>query len=147
VGLLPRTHGSGLFTRGLTQVLNIAPWFRAGRTEAGRSYAGGEPALHASLQLPPYSTGEVKRMGTPGRREVGHGALVREPHAVVGRDTFPILSGWFSEVLSSNAALPWRRLCRHAFPDGCRDSYQAPVAGMPWAWSPEKMANSRCSRT
>ena len=76
VGLLPRTHGSGLFTRGRTQILAITT-LGSPREEQMIDGLGLEEKKRFMLHynFPPYSTGEVKRMGSPGRREIGHGAL------------------------------------------------------------------------
>src|SRR5579859_3264319 len=76
VGLLPRAHGSGLFTRGQTQILSVAT---LGSTAEAQNIDGlgteeSKRFMH-HYNFPPYSTGEVKRMGSPGRREIGHGAL------------------------------------------------------------------------
>src|ERR1035437_4507725 len=76
VGLLPRTHGSGLFTRGQTQVLSLTT-LGSTRSEQIIDGIGIEETkrfMH-HYNFPPYSTGETKRTGTPGRREIGHGAL------------------------------------------------------------------------
>ena len=76
VGLLPRTHGTGLFTRGRTQVLAITS-LGSPREEQLIDGLGLEKTKRFMLHynFPPFSTGEVKRMGSPGRREIGHGAL------------------------------------------------------------------------
>lgn len=76
VGILPRTHGSAVFTRGQTQVMTIAT---LGTLGDGQTIDGiGEEEFKRYIHhynMPPYSTGEVKRLGSPGRREIGHGAL------------------------------------------------------------------------
>jgi polyribonucleotide nucleotidyltransferase len=114
VGLLPRTHGSGMFSRGLTQVLNIAT---LGSTREEQHLDGltaeeSKRFMH-HYNFPPYSTGEVKRIGTPGRREVGHGALVEKAlNAVVpSEDDFPYTIRLVSEVLSSNGSTSMASVC------------------------------------
>jgi polyribonucleotide nucleotidyltransferase len=114
VGLLPRTHGSGMFSRGLTQVLNIAT-LGSTREEQhldGLSTEESKRFMH-HYNFPPYSTGEVKRIGTPGRREVGHGALVEKALAAVvpPEDDFPYTIRLVSEVLSSNGSTSMASVC------------------------------------
>ena len=76
VGVLPRTHGSALFTRGETQALVVATLGTGEDEQMDRQPAGHlQGRLPAALQLPPYSVGETGRMGSPGRREIGHGKL------------------------------------------------------------------------
>ncbi|MFW6056855.1 MAG: polyribonucleotide nucleotidyltransferase, partial [Chloroflexota bacterium] len=77
VGVLPRTHGSGLFTRGQTQALSIATLGSERQEQMldGLGLAETKRFMH-HYNFPPFSTGEVKRMRMPGRREIGHGALV-----------------------------------------------------------------------
>ncbi|GAI78960.1 unnamed protein product, partial [marine sediment metagenome] len=76
VGLLPRTHGSALFTRGRTQVLTIATLGPIKKEQQldGLGIEETKRFIH-HYNFPPFSTGEVKRVGSPGRREIGHGAL------------------------------------------------------------------------
>jgi len=76
VGLLPRTHGSAMFTRGQTQVLTVATLGPIAKEQPldGLGIQESKRFIH-HYNFPPFSNGEVKRMGTPGRREIGHGAL------------------------------------------------------------------------
>ncbi len=77
VGVLPRTHGSGLFNRGETQVLSIVTLGSPGDEQflEGLEESGRKRFMH-HYNFPPYSVGETGRLGSPGRREIGHGALV-----------------------------------------------------------------------
>ncbi len=134
VGLLPRTHGSGMFSRGLTQVLNIAT-LGSTREEQhldGLSTEESKRFMH-HYNFPPYSTGEVKRIGTPGRREVGHGALVEKALAAVvpSEDDFPYTIRLVSEVLSSNGSTSMASVCAATL--SLMDAgipIKAPVAGI-----------------
>lgn len=114
VGLLPRTHGSGLFTRGLTQVLNIATLgsIREEQTLDGLTAEETKRFMH-HYNFPPFSTGEVRRIGVPGRREVGHGALVERALIPVmpPENDFPYTIRLVSEVLSSNGSTSMASVC------------------------------------
>ncbi len=134
VGLLPRTHGSGLFSRGLTQVLNIATLGSAGdeQTLDGLTLEESKRFMH-HYNFPPYSTGEVRRIGTPGRREVGHGALVERALSPVipPEDDFPYTIRLVSEVLSSNGSTSMASVCASTL--SLMDAgipIKAPVAGI-----------------
>jgi len=112
-GLLPRTHGSGLFTRGQTQVLSIAT---LGSLAAEQKLDTLNPMdrkrfLH-HYNMPPYASGEVGRLGT-GRREIGHGNLAeRALLAVVpDREKFPYTIRLVSEVMSSNGSTSMASVC------------------------------------
>src|SRR6266700_4551984 len=92
VGIIPRVHGTGLFTRGQTQVLTITTLGSPG-DEQRLDDLGIETSkryLH-HYNFPPYSTGEVKRMGSPRRRDIGHGALAERSLLAVlpSKDEFP----------------------------------------------------------
>ena len=114
VGFLPRTHGSGLFTRGQTQVLSIAT---LGSTQMGQllETAEGEQEkryMH-HYSMPPFTTGEVGRVGNPGRREIGHGALAEKalmPVLPIEED-FPYAIRIVSEVMSSNGSTSMASVC------------------------------------
>ncbi len=114
VGLLPRTHGSGMFTRGQTQVLTITT---LGSTSMEQKLDGlgieeTKRFIH-HYNFPPFSTGEVKRIGTPGRREIGHGALAErslEPVLPSDKD-FPYTIRLVSEVLSSSGSTSMASVC------------------------------------
>ena len=114
VGLLPRTHGSALFTRGQTQVLTITT-LGSTRKEQQLDGLGIEETkrfIH-HYNFPPFSTGEVQRIGTPGRREIGHGALVeRSLEPVIPKDEdFPYTIRLVSEVLSSSGSTSMASVC------------------------------------
>ena len=114
VGLLPRTHGSALFTRGRTQVLTITT-LGSTRKEQQLDGLGIEETkrfMH-HYNFPPFSSGEVKRIGTPGRREIGHGALAeRAIIPVLPKDEdFPYTIRLVSEVLSSSGSTSMASVC------------------------------------
>jgi len=114
LGLLPRTHGSALFTRGQTQVLTITT-LGSIRQEQQLDGLGPEETkrfIH-HYNFPPFSTSEVKRIGTPGRREIGHGALVeRAILPVLPKDEdFPYTIRLVSEVLSSSGSTSMASTC------------------------------------
>jgi polyribonucleotide nucleotidyltransferase len=114
VGLLPRVHGSGLFQRGQTQVLSVATLGSPGDelNPAGLSTGEGKHYLH-HYNFPPYSTGEAKPLRSPGRREIGHGALAeRALDAVIPpREVFPYAIRVVSDVLSSNGSTSMGSVC------------------------------------
>ncbi|RWZ79482.1 MAG: polyribonucleotide nucleotidyltransferase [Candidatus Chaera renei] len=134
VGVLPRTHGSSLFTRGTTQALNIT-------TLAPLSYAqmidtmeeDREKRFIHHYNMPGYTVGEVRRLGSPGRREIGHGALAeRGLRAVIPDEaTFPYTIRTVSEILSSNGSTSMASVC-----SGCLSlmdagvPIKAPVSGI-----------------
>jgi len=114
VGLLPRTHGSGLFTRGETQVLTITTLGSSGMEQQldGLGIEESKRFIH-HYNMPPFSTGEVKRIGTPGRREIGHGALAEralEP-VIPKAEEFPYTIRLVSEVLSSSGSTSMASVC------------------------------------
>jgi polyribonucleotide nucleotidyltransferase len=134
VGLLPRTHGSGLFTRGMTQVLNIATLgsTREEQMLDGLTLEESKRFMH-HYNFPPFSTGEVRRIGTPGRREIGHGALVEKALTPVipPEDDFPYTIRLVSEVLSSNGSTSMASVCSSSL--SLMDAgipIKAPVAGV-----------------
>jgi polyribonucleotide nucleotidyltransferase len=114
VGLLPRTHGSALFTRGQTQVLSITT-LGPTRKEQQLDGLGIEETkrfIH-HYNFPPFSAGEVRRIGTPGRREIGHGALAeRALLPILPQDEdFPYTIRMVSEVLSSSGSTSMASVC------------------------------------
>ena len=113
VSLLPRTHGSALFTRGLTQVLTITTLgsLKEEQILDGLTLEESKRFMH-HYNFPPFSTGEVKRL-TTGRREIGHGALVERAIAPVipSEDSFPYTIRLVSEVLSSNGSTSMASVC------------------------------------
>jgi polyribonucleotide nucleotidyltransferase len=114
VGILPRTHGSSLFTRGSTQALNIT-------TLAPLSYSQTMDSMEESSEkrfihhynMPGYTVGEIRRLGSPGRREIGHGALAERAVAAVIPDEndFPYAIRTVSEILSSNGSTSMASVC------------------------------------
>ncbi len=114
VGLLPRTHGSGLFNRGQTQVLTIATLgsIRKEQQLDGLGIEETKRFMH-HYNFPPFSNGEVKRIGTTGRREIGHGALAeRALIPVLPKDEdFPYTIRLVSEVLSSSGSTSMASVC------------------------------------
>ncbi|MCT4584807.1 MAG: polyribonucleotide nucleotidyltransferase [Peptostreptococcaceae bacterium] len=114
VGLLPRTHGSGLFTRGQTQALTIATLGALGDVQIldGLDEAEEKRYMH-HYNFPPYSTGETRPLRGPGRREIGHGALAEralEP-MIPSKEDFPYAIRLVSEVLSSNGSSSQASVC------------------------------------
>jgi len=113
-GLLPRTHGSGLFTRGLTQVLTVATLGSVKKEQQldGLGIEESKRFMH-HYNFPGFSVGEVKRVGSAGRREIGHGALAeRALIPVLPKDEdFPYTIRLVSEVLSSNGSTSMASVC------------------------------------
>ncbi|MCE5299798.1 MAG: polyribonucleotide nucleotidyltransferase [Spirochaetia bacterium] len=114
VGLVRRTHGSALFTRGQTQALVITTLGSEDDAQILDDLEG-EAKKHYTLQynFPPFSVGEVKRVGGPGRREIGHGALAeRALKAVIpDRESFPYTVQVVSEILESNGSSSMASVC------------------------------------
>jgi len=114
VGLLPRTHGSALFTRGETQVLSIVTLGTPSDEQIvdTLSLEGSKRFMH-HYNFPPYSTGETRRLSGPSRREIGHGALAEralEP-MIPSSDDFPYTIRIVSEVVSSNGSTSMASVC------------------------------------
>ncbi|NLW24746.1 MAG: polyribonucleotide nucleotidyltransferase [Clostridia bacterium] len=114
VGVLPRTHGSGLFTRGQTQVLSVVTLGAIGEEQIieGLGVEESKRYLH-QYNFPPYSVGEARPMRGPGRREIGHGALAEralEP-MIPSEDEFPYTIRVVSEVLESNGSTSMGSVC------------------------------------
>jgi polyribonucleotide nucleotidyltransferase len=114
VGILPRAHGSALFTRGETQAFCVAT-LGTGQDEQVIDALEGEYREHFMLHynFPPYSVGEAGRMGTPGRREVGHGKLAwRAVHPLLpAKETFPYTMRVVSEITESNGSSSMATVC------------------------------------
>jgi polyribonucleotide nucleotidyltransferase len=114
VGVLPRTHGSALFTRGETQALVVATLGTA-QDEQLIDAVEGEFKEHFMLHynFPPYSVGETGRMGSPGRREIGHGKLAwRAVHPLLpAKDKFPYTLRIVSEITESNGSSSMATVC------------------------------------
>lgn len=117
IAVLPRTHGSGLFNRGETQVLTVLTLGAPGdeQTIDGMKEETTKTFMH-HYSFPPYSVGEVKPMRGPGRREIGHGALAEkaiEP-LIPSREVFPYTIRLVSEVLGSNGSSSQASICGSA---------------------------------
>ena len=115
VGILPRTHGSSLFTRGVTQAMNIV-------TLAPLSYAqivdtmevtDGERRYMHHYNAPGYTVGEVRRLGSPGRREIGHGYLAEKALTPVmpSEEEFPYAVRSVTEIMSQNGSTSMAATC------------------------------------
>ena len=134
VGILPRTHGSGLFTRGQTQVLTVATLGVSSdeQTLDGISEETSKRYMH-HYNFPSYSVGETRPSRGPGRREIGHGALAEralEP-VIPDEEVFPYTIRLVSEVLSSNGSTSQARVCGSTL--SLMDAgvpIKAPVAGV-----------------
>ncbi|MCT4564110.1 MAG: polyribonucleotide nucleotidyltransferase [Maledivibacter sp.] len=114
VGILPRTHGSGLFTRGQTQALTISTLGALGDAQVldGLGLQESKRYMH-HYNFPPYSVGETRFLRGPGRREIGHGALAEralEP-VIPSEEDFPYAIRLVSEVLSSNGSSSQASVC------------------------------------
>jgi len=134
VGYLPRVHGSGIFTRGETQIMGVLTLASAGERQRLDNY-GIETDKHFMhhYNFPPYSTGEAGRFGFTGRREVGHGALAERAlqPVVPSQEEFPYTIRLVSEALSSNGSTSMASVCAGslAMMDG-GIPIKAPVAGI-----------------
>ncbi len=114
VGLLPRTHGSGLFTRGETQVLSVATLGTPKEEQLLDDLSPEETKRYMHhYNFPPYSTGETRPLRGPGRREIGHGALAERAllPVIPPEDEFPYTIRVVSEVLSSNGSTSMASVC------------------------------------
>ncbi|HEY5048940.1 MAG TPA: polyribonucleotide nucleotidyltransferase [Rhizomicrobium sp.] len=114
VGILPRTHGSALFTRGETQAI-VVTTLGTGEDEQYVDSLEGTYKQHFMLHynFPPYSVGETGRMGAPGRREIGHGKLAWRAirPMLPGKDVFPYTVRVVSEVTESNGSSSMATVC------------------------------------
>src|SRR5213593_3415515 len=133
-GYLPRAHGSALFTRGETQALVSATLGTKNDEQKMESFEG-DSYRHFMLHynFPSFSTGEVKRFGTPGRREIGHGALAhRAVEAVLPtKEAFPYTIRIVSDILESNGSSSMATVCGASM--ALMDAgvpLKAPVAGI-----------------
>ncbi len=134
VSVLPRTHGSGLFTRGQTQVMSVVTLGAVGDEQIldGLGVEESKRFMH-HYNFPPYSVGEARFMRGPGRREIGHGALAEraiEP-MIPPEEEFPYTIRIVSEVLESNGSSSMGSVCGSTL--GLMDAgvpIKAPVAGV-----------------
>jgi len=134
IGLLPRTHGSGLFTRGQTQVLTVTTLGAVGDEQIIDGLGDEESKRYMHhYNFPPYSVGETRPLRGPGRREIGHGALAeRALEPMIPSDTtFPYTIRLVSEVLESNGSSSMASVCGSTL--SLMDAgvpLKAPVAGV-----------------
>jgi len=114
IGVLPRAHGSALFTRGETQAL-VVTTLGTGQDEQIIDALEGESRQHFMLHynFPPYATNEAGRMGSPGRREIGHGKLAwRAVHPLMpAKEAFPYTVRIVSEITESNGSSSMATVC------------------------------------
>lgn len=113
-GILPRTHGSGLFTRGQTQVLTLTTLGAPGEVQVLDGVIDEEDKRYMhQYNFPPFSVGDVKPLRSPGRREIGHGALAERALVPVlpSEEEFPYTMRLVSEVLSSNGSSSQASIC------------------------------------
>ncbi|MBG4690321.1 polyribonucleotide nucleotidyltransferase [Pseudomonas aeruginosa] len=134
VGVLGKTHGSALFTRGETQALVVAPLGTARDAQLLDTLEGErKDAFMLHYNFPPFSVGECGRMGSPGRREIGHGRLARRGVAAMlpTQDEFPYTIRVVSEITESNGSSSMASVCGAAL--ALMDAgvpVKAPVAGI-----------------
>jgi len=134
VGVLPRTHGSAMFKRGSTQALTITTLGAPSLGQLIESMEGEETKRYIHhYSMPPFSLGEVGRIGSPSRREIGHGALAEralEP-VVPSEEKFPYTIRVVSEIMSSNGSTSMASVCGSTL--SLMDAgvpIKAPVAGI-----------------
>lgn len=114
VGILPRTHGSAMFKRGQTQALTVATLGTPSLEQLIESPSGEESKRYIHhYSMPPYSVGETGRMGTPSRREIGHGALAERAllSVIPSESEFPYTIRLVSEIMSSNGSTSMASTC------------------------------------
>jgi polyribonucleotide nucleotidyltransferase len=134
VEVLPRTHGSALFTRGETQALVVATLGTSSDEQKIDALIGEQyKKFMLHYNFPPFSTGEVKFLRSPGRREIGHGALAERAllHVLPGEEEFPYTIRVVSEVLESNGSSSMATVCGGSL--SLMDAgvpIKAPVAGV-----------------
>ena len=133
-GVLPRVHGTGVFTRGQTQVLTTLTLGTISEAQKLEGLDDEEAKRYVHhYNMPPYATGEARQLKSPGRREIGHGALAEralEP-VIPSEEEFPYALRLVSEVLSSNGSSSMASVCGStlALMDG-GVQIKAPVAGI-----------------
>lgn len=134
VGLLPRTHGSGLFTRGQTQALSIATLAGLSEVQVIDGIGDDKPKRYIHhYNFPPFSVGDTKPSRGPGRREIGHGSLAEKAliPVIPSEEDFPYAIRVVSEVLSSNGSSSQASVCGSTL--ALMDAgvpIKAPVAGI-----------------
>lgn len=134
VGVLPRTHGSAIFTRGETQALTVTTLGSMSDVQMldGLGTEDSKRYMH-HYNMPPYATGEAGRMKSPGRREIGHGALAERAllPVIPSEEEFPYALRLVSEILSSNGSSSMASVCGSTL--SLMDAgvpIKAPVAGV-----------------
>ncbi|MDQ8202131.1 polyribonucleotide nucleotidyltransferase [Pelagicoccus sp. SDUM812003] len=135
VGVVPRVHGSALFSRGETQALVLTTLGPANESQSLDAVTGGpsKKSFMLHYNFPPFSVGETGRFGSPGRREIGHGALAERSllPVVPSEDVFPYTIRISSEIMASNGSTSMASIC-----GGCLSLMDAgvpitdPVAGI-----------------
>ncbi|MDO5713475.1 MAG: polyribonucleotide nucleotidyltransferase [Tissierellia bacterium] len=142
VGLLPRVHGSGLFTRGQTQVLSVTTLAGLSEVQIIDGLGDDTPKRYIHhYNFPPFCVGDTRPMRSPGRREIGHGALAERALIPVlpTEDEFPYAIRVVSEVLSSNGSSSMASVCGSTL--SLMDTgvpIKAPVAGIAMGLIKEK---------
>lgn len=115
VGILPRTHGSGLFSRGTTQALSIVTLAGPGARQILDTMEETDTFKHFMhhYSFPPFCTGEIKPLRGPGRREIGHGALAEKAleEIIPDKEEFPYTIRVVSEILASNGSSSMASVC------------------------------------
>ncbi len=114
VGLLPRAHGSGLFIRGETQALVVTTLGTQDDEQKVETLEGDSfKSFMLHYNFPPFSVGEVKPLRSPGRREIGHGALAERAlkYVIPGKDKFPYTIRIVSDILESNGSSSMATVC------------------------------------
>ena len=136
VGVLPRVHGTGVFTRGETQILNcltLATISEAQKVDGLDDEQDAYKRYIHQYNMPPYATGEARNLKSPGRREIGHGALAERAllPVIPTEEEFPYALRLVSEVLSSNGSSSMASVCASTL--SLMDAgvpIKAPVAGV-----------------
>lgn len=114
VGILPRTHGSAMFQRGMTQTLTVVTLGSPSLEQLIEGPTGEETKRYMHhYNFPPYSVGEARRMGSPGRREIGHGALAERAllPVIPPEEEFPYAIRVVNEIMSSNGSSSMASVC------------------------------------
>jgi len=113
IGLLPRTHGSALFSRGETQALAAVTLGTSSDSQSLDAVTGGpeEKSFMLHYNFPPYCVGEVRRIGSTSRREIGHGALAERSLVEVMPEDYPYSVRIVSEIMGSNGSSSMASIC------------------------------------
>ena len=114
IDLLPKVHGSALFTRGETQALVVTTLGSSADEQVLDNIAGGsKESFMLHYNFPPFSVGEIGRLGSPGRREIGHGKLARKALSALipPKETFPYTIRVVSDIMESNGSSSMATVC------------------------------------